>query len=755
MVNKTVYPYGTGGNLPASIGIINDLVTGGADKALSAEQGKVIGGLLIDNKVYCSDDLTVIYDGKQLLADSTSVGKTLDQVTKHSDSNCKNYRISVKGAEQITYKKYTSNNGYGCLFLGADGKVIEGVVGSESDPYNKTVAIPEGAVDFIWSYYPGVWNDASSRVCTVQYYTTKELDERLTKMEEEETEQKEPIVNVTGKSPDLKFGRIDEDGTIIATTSYIYTDTIFGDFSLDLAEGWRVYEGHIYDRNGNLVGYQNIYPDVAHSGARGSWSNRKFMSIGNMVPDYGVRLVLCKSDQSAIAAGEQPVTNFVLLSDPGLHRWIPSDLPNYDIALRRIDYLQRLRFTPLAKVPDGYPSSGQSTNPSNTYYFLSGRVAQGVPYSDVAETRTYVPNNVSLRTYMTAVKNRRSLLYTEELATNTSKYGKTYKTGNRRAYYGSVCCGFTAWVMGMDTMYLAGAYGANNVPGLSSVAYNGVEDLRPLDLIWNEGHISIISEIWKDEFGKVKYIVWAEMSTPYCYLTPYTPEQFNERITDKAATIHRWDGWGSITEPEASEYSQYFLGQTRKEPEWSGDIMCFAGDYAAFVEGDIIYLNARRNSVYTGVELYKNDELLQTINISGLTADTIVTPNTDDWVAVNLTTLNLTYGKYKARLTDGTNTTDYTYFEVIDISFSATRINSSSISVSASSNSGVPVSIEKVKDNGFPASPSGSFHAITDEEVEAGTFTLGWSYNSTYKYLLLLVRGDYGTVAKKISFPTE
>lgn len=46
MANQTVYPYGTEGTLPSSIGIINDLTTGGADKALSAEQGKVIGGYL-------------------------------------------------------------------------------------------------------------------------------------------------------------------------------------------------------------------------------------------------------------------------------------------------------------------------------------------------------------------------------------------------------------------------------------------------------------------------------------------------------------------------------------------------------------------------------------------------------------------------------------------------------------------------------------------------------------------------------------
>ena len=44
MANTTIYPYGTGGSLPASIAIVNDLTTGGADKALSAEMGKVLAG---------------------------------------------------------------------------------------------------------------------------------------------------------------------------------------------------------------------------------------------------------------------------------------------------------------------------------------------------------------------------------------------------------------------------------------------------------------------------------------------------------------------------------------------------------------------------------------------------------------------------------------------------------------------------------------------------------------------------------------
>lgn len=60
MANSTIYPYGTGGSLPSSIGIINDLTTGGADKALSAEMGKAlaesIGSDVIEDGIFFIDE---------------------------------------------------------------------------------------------------------------------------------------------------------------------------------------------------------------------------------------------------------------------------------------------------------------------------------------------------------------------------------------------------------------------------------------------------------------------------------------------------------------------------------------------------------------------------------------------------------------------------------------------------------------------------------------------------------------------------
>ena len=46
MANETIYPYGEGGSAASGLGIVNNLTTGGVNKALSAEQGKVLAGMI-------------------------------------------------------------------------------------------------------------------------------------------------------------------------------------------------------------------------------------------------------------------------------------------------------------------------------------------------------------------------------------------------------------------------------------------------------------------------------------------------------------------------------------------------------------------------------------------------------------------------------------------------------------------------------------------------------------------------------------
>ena len=715
------------------------------DKALNAGvlelKKKLNGAILSANAAdYSAAGLFSMVGYGQKKIKSDSVGSDIDNIPWVSGGSAlTNFEVPLAGWDKITYNQYASSSGYGCAFLDANRKIIRTLIKTSGSSEMRTIAIPDGA-----AYYFGTISSGENLFKLERETDTVEtrleaMDARIDEIAEQNADA--TAGNITGLSPRLDAGYISQEGVVVEDAKHVTTAPIFGPFYLKLADGYVVDSGHLFDRAGRIVSYQYIHPDVFHNGMR-SW--RDFMSTGRTLQQYGYRLVIKKSDGGDIVDGETIVTTFVSLADAGLHRWLPTNLPNYDKALRRIDYLQNLTWVPLAKVPDSY---GQ--NVANDYFCLQGQLVMGVPYSDVAETRKYVPNNVSIRTFQTAAKNKRSLLYTEELQNNVSKYGLSYLAGNRRCYYGEVCSGFTAWVMGLDTLYLSGNYNNNTVPGLSSVSNPSADTVRPLDFLWSDGHITIISDIWHDEFGVTKYIVVAEMATPYPYRTLYTPEQFNARLASVSGKLRRWSGWENLQEPPAlPEYSQYNLGALPYNFPYCEDIMTFAGDYAAFADGDKIVLNARRAETYTGVELYKDGELLQTIDISGMEPDGIYVDD-EDWVAVDLSTLNLQPGKYRARLTDGTSTTDYTYFEVIGISISASVVDGG-LQVNFGSVNGTPVSIERTGASGF----SNKFHPVTEEEAIAGQVTLsGWSYSSTSPYLYILSKGDYGTVCKHILIP--
>lgn len=85
MANKTVYPFGTGGQLPSSIGVINDLTTGGADKALSAEMGKVLGEDVDALRFVISGDVPIT-KGKYIPTNQ-GVGNVCPMVLTDSSTN--------------------------------------------------------------------------------------------------------------------------------------------------------------------------------------------------------------------------------------------------------------------------------------------------------------------------------------------------------------------------------------------------------------------------------------------------------------------------------------------------------------------------------------------------------------------------------------------------------------------------------------------------------------------------------------------
>ena len=114
--------------------------------------------------------------------------------------------------------------------------------------------------------------------------------------------------------------------------------------------------------------------------------------------------------------------------------------------------LADLQWTPQGGIVPGVVSqSGKFSVISHE----DGVTYQGVPYSGTTATDTYLGMNVSLESFLTALKNPNSVLYTENLHSTNSKAA---------SYYGTVCSKFVQYALDIP-----GSYNSQNVPKITNV----------------------------------------------------------------------------------------------------------------------------------------------------------------------------------------------------------------------------------------------------------------------------------------------
>lgn len=120
---------------------------------------------------------------------------------------------------------------------------------------------------------------------------------------------------------------------------------------------------------------------------------------------------------------------------------------------------------------------------------------------------------------------------------------------------------------------------------------------------------------------------------------------------------------------------------------YNEDIITFAGDRAAFHSSDLIYINFKTGTAYTSMQLYKDGTLIQTISLPS------------SGYQIDVSSYCAGAGMYKARLTNGTDYSRFTYFEVIDTTVSAVYADGVA-TVQFSSANGTPVEVQIVEQSG-------------------------------------------------------
>ena len=202
-----------------------------------------------------------------------------------------------------------------------------------------------------------------------------------------------------------------------------------------------------------------------------------------------------------------------------LYHDIPSS-KGVENALKRAKQMVRVGYTPVADMPLCYSlrvgggDRGYSYSHAAPFFPL-----HGVVYSSVRRVERYVGYNISLETYLTALSNPNSIIYTRKIE----------GTGqNVLSYYGIVCSCFASYVH--DLPYRTPNDRWTKLPSVTEVDTSKLENLRLCDALQvlspAHTHIAVITDIERDVEGKVQYITVSESVMPFCRETRFSAEEF-------------------------------------------------------------------------------------------------------------------------------------------------------------------------------------------------------------------------------------
>lgn len=568
-----------------------------------------------------------------------------------------------------------------------------------------------------------------------------------------------------------------------------------------------------------------------------SRQNKIYCRYSNMckVPGYDIVYQIEQVNGNPIESSNGIIEEFAYVEDL-YKRKLPTNISS-SIYKSFIDKLQSsigIVWTPSLEAANRIPQA-HGDNDGNR--FRRGVTYIGVNYSGPTQWGKHIGIEVSMRTFKTAISNPRSVMYTERIDGSGDYAGNPYGFTHNSyapeagAYYGYVCTGLSSYLLGLNSVMTSGYWPTTNSWGNSmfdsvmngttsnpnTINYNGTtysyddeesckylaEQLQPMDFIWNRGHCAVISDIYVDEWDKIKYIVVAEavsssgtIGSPTSISGAYTPKDLFMRLKYDIEIDRSWEILRKKTDwtideaqiPRIGQDTEYsIMNNSMYNPENMGEvdsnITTFAGEGAVFVIGNYadttnnfkMFLNVHRGGTNGNnyIQLFNenDDELTATpldeISIIGnggnVTQSNILSVDAsdkEDWIIYNLAEYwrvnhPNTVGKFKARVVKKVNDTierysGCTHFEFVKIEVSISQNNFNFVV-----EGGTPVQYRAESVSGlidrFPEDISesdyttvGNTHTGTDLPIPSN-----WS-NSPF--IRLFVKTDYGMANMRIAY---
>lgn len=350
-------------------------------------------------------------------------------------------------------------------------------------------------------------------------------------------------------------------------------------------------------------------------------------------------------------------------------------------------------------------------------WYAAGILNHGAPYSSVKHLNNFLGLDISLYTFMTALDNPRSYIYSENV--NEAPYYGTYCA----AYYGTVCSTSVMYALGSDIPYFTDFIPTEEV--FEKCAEQTPESIKLCDILWTPGHMVMVIDIGRNSEGEIQTVSILESGG-----SAKDTEIIKYSISDFKSKWH-WTRYQYLKIDDNDIYtpSEYVV-LPGENPNFIVENRCLSthkGDAAPYRTGDEIIIDSF-DSNFSSFLLKRNGETFA------------VYPN-----SCEIHLKNLPFGQYEAYLYNNDDYSRPTVFEVIDTNVKVER--GLQLGVFFSSQNARPVYICICEDK---CNKPLSFIPLSKEDVTAGQKYVALPDNHDGSlYCKVIFAGQYGRVSNE------
>ena len=300
--------------------------------------------------------------------------------------------------------------------------------------------------------------------------------------------------------------------------------------------------------------------------------------------------------------------------------------------------------------------------------YSTGTLLKGLVYSSSRYEDLFVPNNVSLWTYLSAASDPNSYFYSKDI----SRYPYNIK-GMAHSYYGQVCSSVIQYALGIK--YNFQMIQMHQWDGIELISEQIIDSIKPGVILMSKGHVMMCIDAERNKDGSFKNATIAEGCTPLARYSKYNVSSLNHLLTNNGYQLYRYkyiDKTDIIRSPFTDSE-----GNIVNSISFNKNIMPRRGDKANWRKDEKVEIDVLAIGDYNAYKLFRNDTIMDTIEIDP---------------SLKIIDLGIQeYGNYKMCLTNGIQDSEYVYWIVTDYEVEAEKGTNNSAIVKFVSKNAKPI----------------------------------------------------------------